>query len=185
MRVVQAPEVYDKSGFELACFLAGGCSSTDWSERVLKYLNKYTLNHLVVYNPYNPNIESQFKQIEWEFNYLNNYINDHFIFSVYFDKYTDQPISMYELGRASVLSKPVSVSISCTDDPYRSRSDRFSYYVNHGFPIIVSVHPEAPKKQDIICQCGLAKVEVKERTPEEHAKEIIFWYNDFKRQMGV
>ena len=58
-------------------------------------------------------------------------------------------------------------------------------YTNYGFPMVVSVHPEAPKKQDIICQCGLAHVTVAERTPEEHAHEIIKEYKNIRHQMGV
>ena len=88
--------------------------------------------------------------------YLNNYINDHFIFSCYFDKYTNQPISMYELGRASVLCKEQSVKIMVKENVGSV------VYTNYGFPMVVSVHPEAPKKQDIICQCGLAHVTVAE-----------------------
>ena len=170
MKIIQAPQQYEKRKNEIACFLAGGCTDTEWSQEVLSYLDKHNLNSLVIYNPYNSNIESQFKQIEWEFNYLNNYINDYFIFSVYFDKYTDQPISMYELGRASVLCKPQSVEVVKRG----SLTTTTSVNLNYGFPMVVSVHPEAPKKQDIICQCGLAKVEVSQRTPEEHAKEILF-----------
>lgn len=181
MIVVNAPEEYEKQSHEIACFLAGGCASTEWSDKVLKYLNEYTLNSLVIYNPYNPNIESHFKQVEWEFNYLNKYINDNFIFSVYFDKYTDQPISMYELGRASVLCKEQSIKIGPYNDPFMDKTSCF--FLNYGFPMVVSVHPESPKKQDIICQCGLAKVEVQERTPEEHAKEILWYYKDIRNHM--
>lgn len=181
MKVIKAPETYDKSSIETACFLAGGCTNNEWRIQTYAELNKYICNSLVIYDPYNPKIESQFKQIEWEFNYLNNYINDHFIFSVYFDKYTDQPISMYELGRASVLCKPVSLKLSLCDVP--DKYNCVSHYINYGFPMVVSVHPEAPKKQDIICQCGLAKVEVFERTPEEHAKEIVKYYKDIRNQM--
>lgn len=181
MKVVQAPEVYKKKSTEIACFLAGGCGNIEWQERFINELNKYVLNSLVIYNPYNPNIESHFKQIEWEFNYLNNYINDHFIFSCYFDKYTDQPISMYELGRASVLCKPQSVEV-VKKGPLTTTT---SVNLNYGFPMVVSVHPEAPKKQDILAQCGLAEVSVQERTPEEHAHQVIMWYKDIRHQMGV
>lgn len=183
MKVIKAPETYDKSSIETACFLAGGCTNNEWRIQIYAELNKYICNSLVIYDPYNPKIESHFKQVEWEFNYLNKYINDNFIFSVYFDKYTDQPISMYELGRASVLCQEQCIHIGPWYD--RSFNDRrtICYYWNYGFPMVVSVHPEAPKKQDIICQCGLAKVEVFERTPEEHAKEIVKYYKDIRNQM--
>lgn len=180
MKIINAPYEYDKKDNEICCFLAGGCSNIEWQTKVVNELNKHDLNSLVIYNPYNSNIESNYEQIQWEFYYLNNYINDKFIFSVYFDKYTDQPISMYELGRASVLCKPTTVSISCTDDPYRS--DRYSYYVNQGFPIVVSCHPECKKLEDIKIQCGLAHIDFGIRTPEEHAKEVLDWYKDFKEQ---
>ena len=183
MRVVQAPEIYEKKSIEIACFMAGGCGNIEWQEKFLGELNKCVLNSLVIYNPYNPNIESHFKQIEWEFNYLNKYINDHFIFSCYFDKYTDQPMSMYELGRASVLCKEQVIKVGPPNDPMNNLSTW--YHLNWGFPMVVSVHPEAPKKQDILAQCGLAKVSVQERTPEEHAHQVMMWYRDIRHQMGV
>ena len=83
MRVVQAPEVYDKKDFEIVCFMGGGMGNTEWHEEFFKTLNLYNRSLLIVYNPYNPNITDVRKQIKWEFNYLNNYINDHFIFSMY------------------------------------------------------------------------------------------------------
>lgn len=181
MRVVQAPWTYKKKSTEIACFLAGGCQSTEWSEIVLKRLEEYTPNHLVIYNPYNPDIKDNFEQIKWEFEYLNCYKNDHFIFSCYFDKYTDQPMSMYELGRASVLCKEQAVKVGPWNDPFMNNTQCF--HLAWGFPMVVSVHPEAPKKESILAQCKLAEVHVKVQTPEEHAKDIIFWYRDIKRQM--
>lgn len=185
MRVVQAPEVYEKKSIEIACFLAGGCGDIEWQERVISELNKYILNSLVIYNPYNPNIESTFKQIEWEFNYLNKYINDHFIFSCYFDKYTDQPMTMYELGRASVLSKEQCLHIGPWHDSSFNDKRTMCYYWNYGFPMVVTIHPEAPKKQDIIAQCGLAHVTCEVGTPEEHALRVLRQYKDIRHQMGV
>lgn len=177
MRVVQAPEVYDKKDFEIACFMGGGMGNTQWHEEFFTTLNSYVLNKLVVYNPYNPNITDVRKQIEWEFNYLNNYINDHFIFSMYFDKYTDQPISMYELGRVSVLHNSETIKLN-------TKLGHSSIFTRYGFPAIVSIHPEAPKKEDIKIQCELAGILALERTPEEHADAVIREYDIIKRQMG-
>ena len=177
MRVVQAPEVYDKKDFEIACFMGGGMGNTEWHEEFFKTLNLYNRRLLVVYNPYNPNITDARKQIKWEFTYLNEYVNDHFIFSMYFDKYTDQPISMYELGRASVLHQSETIKLN-------TKLGHSSIFTRYGFPMIVSVHPEAPKKEDIKIQCELAGILALERTPEEHADAVIREYDIIKRQMG-
>lgn len=185
MKIVQAPEVYEKKSTEIACFMAGGCGNIEWQNKFINELDKHVLNSLVIYNPYNPNIESNFKQIEWEFNYLNKYINDQFIFSCYFDKYTDQPMSMYELGRASVLCKEQSLKIGPWYDNMCTDKRTMCYYWNYGFPMVVSIHPEAPKKNDIIAQCGLAHVTCGVRSPEEHALQVLHWYKDIRRQMGV
>lgn len=181
MRMVQAPEVYEKSNTEIACFLAGGCGNTEWSERCINKLNQYTLNHLVLYNPYNPNIKDPKEQIEWEFNYLNKYINDKFIFSIYFDKYTDQPISMYELGRASVLCKEQVIKIGPPNDSMNNLSTL--HHLNWGFPMVVSLNEQAPKKMDIGIQLDLVHIPYCVRTPEEHAEAIVFKYGILRKQM--
>lgn len=167
MKVIKAPERYDKQPNEIACFLAGGCTSVSWRLECLNELAKLdTYNILVVYDPYNPKIESHWKQVQWEFEYLNSYINDKFVFSVYFDKYTDQPISLYELGRASVLCQPIELFSAS------SMEKETKIVIHKGFPMVVSLHEDYPKYRDIRCQCGLTKITSDTRTPQEHAKEI-------------
>lgn len=177
MRVITFPEKYniDRLG-DIICFMGGGMGNTEWHERFINKLNEYTLNHLVLVNPYNPNIESVWEQVEWEFYHLNNFINRNFIFSMYFDKYTDQPISMYELGRATALGTPCSIKIE-------TGATQVSVPQSYGFPLVLSMHEEAPKKQDLICQCGLVHQEIQVRTPEEHALEVVKQYRMIKNQM--
>lgn len=179
MRVIQAPEQYEKRDYEIACFMAGGMGDIEWQDIFLNTLERKNPRLLVVYNPYNPNIEFPRQQIKWEFDYLNNYINSHFIFSCYFDKYTDQPISMYELGRASVLhqSKTIKVETGLGGPSH--------VYTNYGFPVVVSIHPDAPKKEDIQIQCEYAGILAVVRTPEEHAQAVLKQYYNIQTQMGV
>ena len=181
MKIISALEEYKKSSNEIACFLAGGCTSLEWRTKVYEELDKTTLNSLVIFDPYNSNITDPEKQIEWEFNYLNKYKNDFFIFSVYFDKYTDQPISMYELGRASVLCKEQAVKVGPWNDPFMNNTQCF--HLAWGFPMVVSVHPEAPKRKDIFTQCKLADIMALERTPEQHAQAIRHQYNIIRSRL--
>ena len=178
MKIIECPNYYDKKSYEVALFMGGGMSNLEWQDKFLNQLDKYNLNSLVIYNPYNPNITNIEDQIKWEYTYLNNYRNDYFIFTMYFDKYTKQPMSMYELGRASVLSKPILISIRRSDDPYCS--DRLSYFAQKGFPVIVSFDEKAPLKNDIKAQLDLLDIKCDIRTPEEHAKQVLFWYNSIK-----
>lgn len=180
MKIVRALEEYEKTDSEIACFLAGGCSSLEWRERFYKRLEKYSLNHLVIYDPYNPNIESIYSQIEWEFKYLNKYIKDKFIFSIYFDKYSNQPVSMYELGRVSVLSQPSYITIDLDEN---KPGQKHKIFTNYGFPAVITIDEEAPKRQELICQCGLAKLNQHLGTPEDHAEHIAYQYGIIKSQM--
>ena len=178
MKRVKPFEYIDPAATDIICFLAGGCTNNEWREEVYSYLDGRTLNSLVLIDPYNPNIESVFKQIQWEYMYLNDYDDCSFIFSVYFDKYTDQPVSMYELGRASVLSKQKQLDFTMGE-----RTG--AIITQYGYPCIVSVSKDAPKKEDIKIQCGLAHIECKERTPEQHALAIIQEYAYIRKQMGA
>lgn len=74
------------------------------------------------------------KQIEWEFNALENAD----IFSMYFTSgVSDQPICMYELGR-NILNMQIRHPID-----WKSR-------------IIISIEDGYKRKQDVIIQTGLA-----------------------------
>lgn len=171
--IIRAPKEYERTN-EIACFLAGGCASTEWRERAQIVFENAKLPDLIIFDPYNPNIESQFAQIQWEFKYLNNTKN--FIFSAYFDKYSNQPITMYELGRALALSQKKNAKITL-------EGEQLSFLTQNGFPVVISYHEEAPLKTDLICQCGLVHAEIKQRTPEQHAEEIIKQYYKIKERL--
>lgn len=179
MRIVKFPEKYqfDRLG-DIICFMAGGMGNLEWQDRFFAELEKHTLNHLVIINPYNPNITSTFEQVEWEFYHLNNFINRNFIFSIYFDKYTDQPVSMYELGRALALCNPTYIKVE-------TGATEVAVPQNYGFPVVLSMHEEAPKKEDLKCQCGLVHQTITIRTPEQHALGVIKAYQEYKTQMGI
>lgn len=178
MQVITFSDEYKPSPNDVLCFMGGGMGNTDWHDIFLGTLKAQNFRHLVVINPYNPNITSAFAQIQWEFEMLNKYIDKAFIFSMYFDKYTDQPISMYELGRASVLSKPQYVTVGC-------ESKETTVYTRYGFPCIVTVDPRAPKAEDIKIQCGLAKVDMISGDAKVHALRVASAYTDIRHQMGI
>lgn len=114
MKVITAVENYDLQPDEISVFLAGGITNCpDWQSDIIKRLDKYNLDRLVIFNPRRENFpigvkSESFRQVEWEFKYLEKCD----IFSMYFCSGTsDQPICMYELGRyiARMQSKyPVS-----------------------------------------------------------------------------
>lgn len=179
MRIIKYPERYTQetlSSTDIICFMGGGMGNTEWHKRFFDELNNYCLNHLVIITPYNDNITSIWEQVQWEFYHLNNFVNKNFIFSMYFDKYTDQPISMYELGRALALCKPSYVKVS-------TGVQDVAVVQNYGFPVVLSMHEEAPKKEDLKCQVGLLHETIWERTPEEHAQALIRVYKDIKQNM--
>lgn len=176
MYIIKYPEKYQFNNLgHVLCFMAGGCGDTKWREIFLDVLNQHILNHLVIFDPYNDNITSTFSQIEWEYYHLNNFINRNFIFSVYFDKYTTQAISMFELGKALALCQPCFVKVE-------TGATQTNVVQNYGFPVVISMHEDSPVKQDLICQCGLMHKEAKVRTPEEHALEVIKVYKDIRHQ---
>ena len=106
MRMITAPEKYERKSGDITVFLAGGITNChNWQEEILKYLDTdFTpeiTSKLVIFNPRrknfhinDPNATEQ--QITWEFNRLE----EADIFSMYFCAgESDQPICMYELGR--------------------------------------------------------------------------------------
>ena len=172
MKVIQAPDTYECIN-EISCFMAGGMGNTEWHTRFLNELDKLNATDLVIYNPYNENITSNFSQIQWEFNYLNSCD----IFSVYFDKYTNQPISMSELGRMITLAPPHSLQLYKDGKLFKTVPDPDS-----GKPCIVSLHEEAPLKEDIKIQCGLLHILALVRTPEHHAELVYKRYVELKAE---
>lgn len=173
MEIINCPDEYQKESFETAVFMGGGMSSTEWHEIFIDELQKYN-SQIVLYNPYNANIVDTQTQINWEFKYLNQYINDYFIFSMYFDKYTKQPMSMYELGRASVLCKPSNITL---ETPIGTKVNAT---FNYGFPMVISLHPESPILDEVTSQLNILGIPYRVRTPREHAKEVYLQYKYIK-----
>ena len=140
MKVIESPTHYKIKHTEISVFLAGGiCNCEKWQTDVIKHLERYSCNGLVVFNPRRKDfpigvLSESAKQIEWEFNALENAD----IFSMYFASgVSDQPICMYELGR-NILNMQIRHPID-----WKSR-------------IIISIEDGYKRKQDVIIQTGLA-----------------------------
>jgi hypothetical protein len=127
MRVITAPEEYERQKGDVFCFLAGGISDCpEWQEEVIQYLERMNLDRLVIFNPRMKNFpiddpNASEKQIRWEFKYLEQAD----IFSMYFCKSESvQPICMYELGRnlTRFAEKPLCVAVS-VEDGYKRATD--------------------------------------------------------------
>lgn len=102
MKIITAPQNYNKQSDQISVFLAGGITNCpEWQNEVIRKLEDFDLQKLVIYNPRQEHFNitdpnASYKQISWEFQYLENMD----IFSMYFsDGDSDQPICMYELGR--------------------------------------------------------------------------------------
>lgn len=166
MKVITAPEQYEKQERDVLMFLAGGITNCkDWQKEVIVLLEKVNPSDLVVFNPrrdnfpiHDPNAAKE--QITWEFKYLN--MAD--IFTMYFcSGDSDQPICMYELGRHL----------------HRISEDNGGdNIINH---VVVSVEDGYKRKNDVIIQTSLA-LECQEEfvtigaTPFIHAEDILMSY---------
>jgi hypothetical protein len=102
MKIITAPQNYNKQSDQISVFLAGGITNCPkWQNEVIRKLEDFDLQRLVIYNPRQEHFDitdtsASYKQIAWEYQYLENMD----IFSMYFsDGDSDQPICMYELGR--------------------------------------------------------------------------------------
>lgn len=177
MKIIYPPTIYNPLETEVCCFMAGGMGNIDWQTEFLNYLKLFDFNHLVIFNPYNANITDHAEQVSWEFNCLSLYKNTNFIFSIYFDKYSTQPVSMYELGRMLALkdSKHLSVQLDGVNICGAT--------LNHDFPVVISIHEDAPCKEDILKQCQLVSATAKVRTPKEHAMQVVAKYKFLRQYM--
>lgn len=114
MKYVECPEVYE--GKEKSLFLAGGISNCrNWQKEFVELLKK---TNLVLLNPRRKffdvnqkDIETE--QIKWEFKHLEKAS----AISFWFSSETLCPITLYELGKQTVLNKPIFIGI----DPKYSR----------------------------------------------------------------
>ena len=130
MRSIECPAVLE--GNEKSLFIAGGISGCDnWQE---EFINSLKDTDLTILNPRRnsfkaDNLDIEEEQISWEFNHLKKVS----AVSFWFPKETLCPITLYELGKQSVLSKP----------------------------LFVGVHPEYKRKRDIEIQTRLIRPEIK------------------------
>lgn len=154
MRVITAPELYARQDGDIFCFLAGGITNCpDWQKEVIKHLEGYGINNLVLFNPRREDFPIHDKsascaQIYWEYRFLQQMD----IFSMYFcNGESDQPICMYELGRNLVR--------------FVDRADR----------VVISVEDGYKRAGDVVIQSSLAlgcNTVHLHATPEEHARLI-------------
>lgn len=140
MKEIIAPTEYIMQKNEISLFLAGGITNCPkWQKDIIKRLNDYQTDELVVFNPRRDNFPiddktAAYEQILWEFNQLNNID----IFSIYFSSgVSDQPICMYELGR------------------YIAKM-QYRFPIDWEERIIISVEDGYKRKEDVIIQTSLA-----------------------------
>lgn len=147
MRYIEALTKY--YGNDLSLFMGGGITGCDdWqSELATKLKNE----DLVLLNPRRKNFpmddpEASKEQIEWEHYHLgkSNAV------SFWFPKETLCPITLFELGKQSVLGKP----------------------------LFVGVHPEYQRKLDVEVQMKLERPGIKVvYSLNDLASQITFWTN--------
>lgn len=160
-------------------FMGGGMGNLEWQKTFLETLKLYNIgDSLTIFNPYNPDIKDIQDQILWEQEVIDLYKKDltHFIGSLYFDKYTNQPMSCLELGRMAIESRGSSVSVD-------TGLHKVNVPVNYGYELIVSVHPECPIKEEIKAQCYGLRVNCVERNPQGHAQAVYRIYRDIKSKL--
>ena len=168
MKVITAPDIYEEyNKNDVLCFLAGGIRNCKkWQKEVVDIITKtndkeHICDNLVLINPRRDTYdlsEDPRKQIEWEFNYLENCD----IFSMYFcASESVQPICMYELGR-NILRMQQRFPES-----WRDR-------------VVISVETGYSRVQDVIIQSELAtkwyNIVTTNCTPAEHAARILMAY---------
>lgn len=126
-KVITAPALTSKYQFP-SLFIAGAITGAPWWQTEL--IEKIKDLNINIYNPRrehfdvnNNNLAKE--QIEWEYRALN----DAYYISFWFPKETTAPIALFELGRWSILDKP----------------------------LFVGVEPYYPRRKDILIQMGLAR----------------------------
>ena len=155
--------------FAISVFLAGGViPDNDWRDEVIAYF-KENWKHdkgIVFFSPVRPtcnfnDVDDLRKQIEWEQKYINTCgMLDSFYFP---DSQYHQPMSFYELGRC--LGKRTK--------------DTFGNCL--GNDVIISVHKNYFRKNDVIIQTEVANVDkvAKEvESVEEFAKHLMCYLEE-------
>lgn len=149
--LVTCPEDFQLSSyfskFAIPVFLAGGViPDNDWRDEVIAYFKENWKHNkgIVFFSPVRPtcnfnDVDDLRKQIEWEQKYMNSY---GMLVSFYFpDSQYHQPMSFYELGRC--LGKRTQ--------------DAFANWL--GNDVLVSVHKDYFRKNDVIIQTEVANVD--------------------------
>lgn len=150
-QVITAPSVEKPK--HISVFLAGGITNcNEWQKEVIEELKDYDIS---IFNPRQDHFDvsdksASEKQIAWEYERLEQMD----IFSIYFcDSVSNQPISLYELGRNIVR-------------------------IQNRFPndwqkrIVVSVEYGYKRKQDVLIQLSLCAPSLyinADATPSSHA----------------
>lgn len=143
MKVISAPDVYTPEIGDVTVFLAGGIQNTiNWQLLVIQQLQIILPPEprIVIFNPRREmyphgDTAAVTQQIKWEF----DMINAADIFSIYFASgLSDQPICMLEYGKQLVV---------------RSQNNDMER-------LVVSVHPEYKRREDVIIQTALHNPEI-------------------------
>lgn len=149
--VVTCPEDFHFSSyfsnFAIPIFLAGGViPNNDWRDEVIAYFKENWKQNkgIVFFSPVRPtcnfnDVDDLRKQIGWEQKYMNSH---GMLVSFYFpDSQYHQPMSFYELGR-------------CLGERTRGDFDNWM-----GNDVLVSVHKDYFRKNDVIIQTEVANVD--------------------------
>lgn len=157
------------SEFAIPVFLAGGViPDNDWRDEVIAYFRENWKHDkgIVFFSPVRPtcnfnDVDDLRKQIEWEQKYINSY---GMIVSFFFpNSQYHQPMSFYELGRC--LGKRTQ--------------DAFGNWL--GNDVIVSVHKDYFRKNDVIIQTEVANVDKGAKEVEsvaEFAKHLMCYLEE-------
>lgn len=132
MKYIECPEIYEDIGNERSLFIAGGITNcSDWQSELVEKLKD---ENLIILNPRrkhfpinDPNVEIE--QIKWEYEHLKKAS----AISFWFAPETLCPITLYELGKQSILSKN----------------------------LFIGVHPNYARKLDVEIQTKLIRPEIK------------------------
>ena len=130
MRVVTAPETFEKNHGEVSVFLAGGIQKTEkWQNKVISSLSeRFKNDRVVVLNPRRDNFPindktESFRQISWEFGALESAD----VFTMFFaGGESDQPICMFEYGKhleRRMAEKDLGRLVVSSDEGYKRLVD--------------------------------------------------------------
>ena len=155
--------------FAIPVFLAGGViPDNDWRDEVIAYFkNNWKHNMgIVFFSPVRPtcnfnDVDDLRKQIEWEQKFINSY--GMFVSFFFPNSQYHQPMSFYELGRCLAKRK----------------QDAFANWL--GNDVLVSVHKDYFRKNDVIIQTEVANVDKGAKEVEsvaEFAKHLMCYLEE-------